>query len=161
MKIKRYEMKQGSIKTRLSEHKKLMKSLRKQIEFCLSHYGTRAIVFVPNRPKQQVIASNIKEICNDQKIRRRITAIRETKDQCTVYFDNNGYISVCPLRDNVRGIRAHCCLIDGEIEKEMVDVLVKPMIRPFCIEYPKIIKKITGKSFRYKYPKNAVRVLKM
>ena len=151
----------NSSKTRLKEHKKLMKSLRKQILFCLSHYGSRAVVFVSRRSKQQVIAANIKEICNDKKIKCRITAIRETRDQCTVYFDNNSYITICPLIESMRGFRVHCCLIDGEIDEEIVNVIAKPMIMPFYIEYPRIIEKITGKPYRYKYPKNAIRVIKM
>ena len=47
-----------------------------------------------------------------------------------VEFDNGSFLEIITARENARGKRIHCALIDDTIDKDFVDCVLKPMLRP-------------------------------
>ena len=113
------------------EHKThLQKLLVQQIERCLRYNSFRSAVFISSSWKLDSIVECLQAACDDLYIKSRVVRIRKSNGKSSVEFDNGSFLEIITARENARGKRIHCALIDDTIDKDFVDCVLKPMLRP-------------------------------
>jgi len=114
------------------EHKaNLQKLLITQIERCLCYNSFRSAVFVSSIRKLDSIVECLQIACDDLSTKGRVLRIRKSNGKCSVEFDNGSFLEIITARENSKGKRIHCALIDDTIDKDFLDCVLKPMLIPY------------------------------
>ena len=137
----------------MQHEKELTELLKRQIEYCLFYEGFRSAVFVSVRSKINTVVECLRTICENQSVKYRIVRIRKSGTEgYSVEFDNKSIIKVTVIRENQRGQRVHCLVLDDAIDREIVNCIIKPMLQPLLIRE-------TDKEYQKEYIENAISVV--
>lgn len=101
-----------------------MQALEKQIEFCERYERYKCGVFVRTKEQREIVRKCISTLLLDQ----NNTQLRNSAWKLGCYWNNGSCIEVLPVNDSVRGRKFNGVIIENEIERDVVNSLIRPYL---------------------------------
>lgn len=105
-------------------HTNLVQALEKQIKFCNQYTRYKCGVFVRTKAQREIVMKCISNLLLD----RSNTQLKNYAWELGCYWNNGNCIEVLSVNDSVKGHRFNGVIIDNEIEKDIVNSLIKPYL---------------------------------
>ena len=102
----------------------LVQALEKQIEFCERYERYKCGVFVRTKEQREIVRKCISTLLLDQ----NNTQLRNSAWKLGCYWNNGSCIEVLPVNDSVRGHKFNGVIIENEIERDVVNSLIRPYL---------------------------------
>lgn len=101
-----------------------MQALEKQIEFCERYERYKCGVFVRTKEQREIVRKCISTLLLDQ----NNTQLRNSAWKLGCYWNNGSCIEVLSVNDSVRGHKFNGVIIENEIERDVVNFLIRPYL---------------------------------
>lgn len=104
-------------------HINLVQALAKQIKFCEANAWYKCGVFVRTEEQRDIVTrciTNLLPSCVQR---------RSSNHESRFWWDNESVITVLQVNDYIRGHRFNGAIIENEIDRDIVNYLIKPYLR--------------------------------
>lgn len=101
-----------------------MQALEKQIEFCERYERYKCGVSVRTKEQREIVRKCISTLLLDQ----NNTQLRNSAWKLGCYWNNGSCIEVLFVNDSVRGHKFNGVIIENEIERDVVNSLIRPYL---------------------------------
>lgn len=109
----------------------LVQTLQKQVQFCEGQSRYICGIFITSQIKREIVGKVIKYIIPQYKLQR----LRIDSMVTEAIFLNGNIIRVVMANDGARGYRFNGVIVDNDTEKEVIDCVIMPHLRPLHNEY--------------------------
>lgn len=109
----------------------LIEALQKQMELCERERIYKCGVYVTSQFKKDVV---MKVISNLFPVLNREVEIRNNRCEAFVKFPNGNFIRIVLANNNARGQRFNGIIIDSMVNKNTVDTVITPCLKPLLDE---------------------------